>query len=304
MMTEQRFRSMGSDAHVVVVGGRPGLVDLARTRLAGLEARWTRFDEGSELSRLNAAGGMPCVVSHDTLLLVDALRTAWQTTSGLFDPTVGDAVEALGYRSPWPQLVSIATLPAPRRAVGCGGVDVDLARALVQLPAGVRLDPGGLGKGLAADLAAADLLAAGARGVLVNVGGDLCVHGEAPDGGDAWPIAIEHPDDAYREIARVVLAAGGVATSTSRRRRWQTVDGDNVHHIVDPATSLPAERPWVQATAVAGSAWWAEVGAKVAYLDGSVPDGVAGLLLGADDSLTRIGDRADEWFRFPVEVAS
>ena len=293
---------MGSDAHVVVVGGRPGLVDVARARLAALEARWTRFDEGSELSRLNTAGGMPCVVSHDTLLLVDALRTAWQTTGGRFDPTVG--VDALGYRSSWPQLISIATLPAPRRSVGCSGVDVDLARALVQLPVGVRLDPGGLGKGLAADLVAADLLAAGARGVLVNVGGDLCVHGEAPDGGDAWPIAIEHPDDADREIARVVLASGGVATSTSRRRRWHTTEGDSVHHLVDPTTSLPAARPWVQATAVTGSAWWAEVGAKVAYLDGTVPDGVAGLLLGADDSLTCIGDRADGWFRFPVEVAS
>jgi thiamine biosynthesis lipoprotein len=301
MATEQRFRVMGSDAHVVVVGGRPGLVDLARARLASLEARWTRFDEGSELSRLNAAGGMPCVVSHDTLVLVDALCTAWRMTGGRFDPTVG--VEALGYRSPWPQLVSIATLPAPRRAVGCSGVDVDLTRALVQLPVGVRLDPGGLGKGLAADLVAADLLAAGARGAVVNVGGDLCVQGEAPAGGDAWPIAIEHPDDPDREIARVVIAAGGVATSTSRRRRWHTLGGDDVHHLVDPTTSLPAVRPWVQATAVAGSAWWAEVGAKVAYLDGSVPDGVVALLLGADDSLDAVGDRAEEWFQLPAEVA-
>jgi thiamine biosynthesis lipoprotein len=231
------------------------------------------------------------------------MRHAWEVTGGRFDPTVGPAMEALGYSTSWPHVGGPAHLPAPRAAPGCAGVMVEASVGLVQVPAGVRFDPGGVGKGLAADLTAGELIGAGADGVLVNIGGDLCVHGEAPDGTDAWTIDVEHPYEVGRAVARIVLAEGGVATSTSARRHWRTGDGVEIHHVVEPRTGLPAASRYVQATVVAGSAWWAEVLATAAFLDGDLADpAAAALLIDQDGSLRSVGADAEEWFRPAQEV--
>jgi thiamine biosynthesis lipoprotein len=294
MATEQRFRVMGSEAHVIVVGGPPALAAQAERRLRQLEQRWTRFAPDSELSALNRADGDPCVVSHDTLVLVDALCQAWERTSGRFDPTVHDALVALGYQHSWPGVTGVGAT-GPVAVPGCRGVRVHRDRAVVQLPAGVRLDPGGLGKGLAADLVVNELRAAGAAGALVNVGGDLRVDGRPPVG-ENWRIAIEHPDGPDA-VGDVTLSGGGVATTTCARRRWRTAAGTVVHHLVDPATGRPADRPWRQVTVVAGSAWWAEVAATAAYLVGALPEGAAAaFVVDADDRIRYLGEDADRWF--------
>ena len=51
--SELRLRAMGCDVHVLVVGGPPDLVELARDRVEELERRWSRFRPESEISRLN-----------------------------------------------------------------------------------------------------------------------------------------------------------------------------------------------------------------------------------------------------------
>ena len=95
---ERRFPAMGSEAHVVVVGWQAEeLLHLAEWRVSGLEARWSRFLEDSELSRVNARAGEWVPVSGDTLRLVDRSLAAWRMTDGAFDPTVlaGRAVRRL-----------------------------------------------------------------------------------------------------------------------------------------------------------------------------------------------------------------
>lgn len=309
---ERRSRVMGSQLHLLVVhdeqvenGPDPEeLLEAAEARLAELETRWTRFHPDSELSRVNAADGMPVVASIDTLTLIEGLRSAWELTDGSFDPTVHDAMLAAGYATSWPPDGpgagggggggGGAAIPA----VGCWGWQLDHEQGLVQLPAGVHLDPGGLGKGLAADIVAEELLAAGAAGALVSIGGDLRAAGRPPDG-SGWTIDVEDPDDPSRSIARVHLGGGGVATSTSARRRWQTPDGREAHHLIDPRTGRPAVRSVRQVTTVAGTAAWAEVSATATYLDGERPDLLAAALT-LDDrgELHVLGD--PEWFELPV----
>src|SRR5947208_3323900 len=85
-MEETRFRAMGSDVHVVVVGDHR-LLDMARTRIDDLEQRWSRFIPGSEIDRLNAKRGTPVDVSDETFLLVRRALEGWRATGGRFDPT-------------------------------------------------------------------------------------------------------------------------------------------------------------------------------------------------------------------------
>ena len=206
-------------------------------------------------------------MSPETITLLTAARDASVLTDGRFDPLLLDAVEAIGYRETFAALDRPVARPAPlRRHAGATAISIDPDDRTVALPAGARFDPGGIGKGLAADLVADELRSFGAAGVCVNVGGDLRVAGAPPGTGDAWVIAVrDAPDD--EPIAHVAVADGGVATTSRSRRRWTTADGIERHHVVDPTTGRSAETPVRCATAIAAEAWRAEVLSTVAFLD-------------------------------------
>jgi thiamine biosynthesis lipoprotein len=145
-------------------------------------------------------------------------------------------------------------------------LDIVIDGDTVTFPEGMGFDPGGIGKGLAADLVTADLLAAGASGVCVNIGGDVRVAGDSPNG-LGWTLAIEHPSSS-RPIALVGLWDGAVGTSSVLCRVW-TVSGQLRHHLLDPATGQPSTSDLALATVIAGEAWIAEVLAKAILLRGS-----------------------------------
>ena len=261
---ELRFRAMGSDAHVLVVGGPLWLADRARDRIAELEQRWSRFIPDSEVNWLSRRAGSAVTVSPDTVALVAHAVDAWRVTDGAFDPTVlGDVIRA-GYDESFEHLPASTTAGTSTLRSGCAGIEIEGRR--VRLPAGTGFDPGGIGKGLAADLVATETLAAGADGVCINLGGDVRVQG-TPPGDGTWTIAVEHPWSA-RPLARVGLADGAVCTSTTLRRRWQ-VEGTAMHHVIDPRTGRPARSDLSFASVIAGSARAAEVLAKSVLLAGS-----------------------------------
>ena len=265
MPAEARFPAMGGEAHVAIVGD-PSLMHVARRRLGDLEDRWTRF-RNSELVRMNALAGVPARVSDETFVLVQRSIAAWRATGGAFDPTVLGTMVGSGYDRTFD---AIGRDPRPAGdgapSPGPGGVLLDARARTVTLPAGVGIDPGGIGKGLAADIVSEELLQAGAEGALVSVGGDLRVRGAAPSGA-SWTVTVQDPYAPAREMARLALADGGVATSSRLRRRWRR-GGRELHHLVDPATGRPADGAVDAATVVAGAAWWAEALATAAVVGG------------------------------------
>lgn len=247
-----QFDAMGTTVEVVIVGEAIELVDEARRRVQHLEQRWSRFLPDSDVSMINRAEGAPVMVHHDTVTLLRAMRAAVAATGGAFDPTV--------------------LSPGPRGPVGFESLPFDDAGpSVIVPPPGLSLDPGGIGKGLAADLVVAELLRRGASGALVSVGGDLRVAGEAPqDGG--WIVDVAHPHFDHTITGRVVLADGGVATSGTQRRRLVGRDGREGHHLLQPATGTPigdgGPADLVEVTVVAGTAAWAEVWTKYVFVNG------------------------------------
>lgn len=254
---------MGSDAHVVVVGD-PSLVDVARARIDALEEKWSRFVPTSEVSRLNARAGAWVRVSTETQLLVELAVEAWYLSGGAFDPTLLGPLMRAGYDRSFDLL---GPAPPPRYSPLAPGADrIEVRPGSVRLPTGVGFDPGGIGKGLAADLVVAEVLDAGADGACVNLGGDVRVAGVGPDGG-GWTVAVHHP---WSEVplARLGIADGAVATSTTLLRRWES-KGAVRHHLIDPQTGRPADTDINFVSVVSGQAWVAEVLAKAVLLYGS-----------------------------------
>jgi thiamine biosynthesis lipoprotein len=263
-VAERRFRAMGSDVHLVIVGGPDQLLDDAVRRIEQLERLWSRFIDTSEVCELNRRAGSDVVVSSETALLVGRAIEAWRLTGGGFDPTVlGDVLRA-GYDVSFEAMPDEKSAPSSSLLTGC--TDIEIEGRTVRLPAGVGFDAGGIGKGLAADIVIGELLGAGAAGACVNLGGDLRVAGDSPQGG-AWTIAIEHPARS-EPIALIGVGAGAVATSTTLRRRW-SVGGSPRHHLIDPATGQPSDSDLELSTVIAGEAWIAEVLAKAVLLRGS-----------------------------------
>jgi thiamine biosynthesis lipoprotein len=147
-------------------------------------------------------------------------------------------------------------------------VALDRATSTAAVPAGVGIDPGGIGKGLAADMVVTELLQGGTGGALVSVGGDLAAAGEPPTP-EGWHVAIEDPFDASRERLRLALEAGGIATSSTLSRAWQH-DGDRRHHVIDPATQDCSATDLAAVTVIARAGWEAEAHATAALVSGSV----------------------------------
>ena len=263
-------RALGGSLRVVVTS--PGSIRAAKDAVDGvvaaMDAAASRFREDSELSRLNASPDRDVTVSP---LLAKAIATALRgaaLSGGAVDPTVGWAIKLAGYDT------DFALVPADGdrihlvadRVPGWRAVRLDQRSRTVRVPGGVELDLGATAKALTADLAAAaGSKAVGGAGVLVSLGGDIAVAGAAPIQG--W--SIQTSDDSSAPIddseEAIRITTGGVATSSTTVRRW-TRGGVVLHHIIDPATGLPADSCWRTVSVVAASCVDANIASTAAIV--------------------------------------
>lgn len=247
-------RALGTFCSLLVT--RPEALDVAQQILSGLLASidlaCSRFRPDSELSRLNASGGQRVAVSPVfARALAVALRAA-EITDGDVDPTCGRSLVSLGYDRDFDEVArdtSDLTGP-PDPAPGWQCVDFEPGEMIVRVPAGVTLDFGATAKALASDIAAETIWARLGCGVLVNLGGDIAMAGQPPEGG--WRIGVDDGVAGPGEQACVAVQAGGIATSSPAVRGWRRGTRD-LHHIVVPATGQPAEVYWAAVSVAAAT---------------------------------------------------
>jgi FAD:protein FMN transferase len=245
-------------------------VEGARHTLLEAHRTLSRFDPDSELSRLNRDPRRTVPVSPLLRRLVGAALSAGLRSGGLVDATLADEIEACGYAESRDFSAGTAAVhlsarggpAAPSPRAGWCELAVDERARTVSRPPGVRIDPGGIAKGLMADLVAEAL--ACFRSFAVDCCGDLRVGGTA---GRARAIQVGDPRGG-KPLHELRIASGAIATSGITKRSWVDADGRVAHQILDPATGLPAFTGIVQATAVAPSGLHAETLAKAALLAG------------------------------------
>lgn len=158
-----------------------------------------------------------------------------------------------------PQVV--VDLPAPR--VTWRDVVLDEEHGRVTVPGGTLIDLGATAKAHAADLLAARMADRLPGGFLVNLGGDIAVSGELPEGG--WEVGVEDAEGAVRQV--VVTTGQGFATSSTRLRTW-SVDGAERHHVLDPRTGTTAATTWAQVSCAAVSCLEANAASTAAVVLG------------------------------------
>jgi FAD:protein FMN transferase len=261
-------RVMGSPSEILI-DGAADLIPVGFSRLRELEQTWSRFIADSELNRLQAWQGGWLECSDD---LTDALRWCQRMhgeTHGLFDPSIRSSLEQLGYDRTFAEVVEASSRPAAHTAAsmpsGLSGLEVDGNR--VRFAPGLSIDLGGIGKGLAADIVANELIAVGANSAYVSLGGDIHAAGEPVDE-NGWLVPLIHPVSGD-VIDHHRLFSGALVMSTVAIRRWTSGDHE-YHHIIDPRTGRPADTDVVAVAVADSSAARGEALAKAAIIAGSV----------------------------------
>ena len=301
--------AIGTTVRIVVTDAAQ--LDSARAMLADdltiLDAACSRFRPDSELMQLRANAGQPTTISPVLAGAVRAALRGAQLTDGDVDPTLGRAIETLGYDRDFATVpahggalrVTIRHIPRWRQ------IELDEAACLLTVPVGMRLDLGATAKAWAADRSAERIAEALDCGVLVSLGGDIAVAGEAPRGG--WSIRVQDvTGDPHTPSAGpsgiIAITRGGLATSSTTARRWQR-GGDIMHHILDPRTGRSADSIWRTVSVAAGSALDANIASTAAIIRGHraagwlAKLGLPARLVTVDGSVTTIAG-------WPAEVSS
>lgn len=246
------FRALGTE---ILVHARTDL----RPWFGHVERTLSRFDPESALSRLNRSQGLCMEVPPLLYLAIAKAIRAAEATDWAYNPAILDALESAGYGRSFEQgpTPTGPAVPAPRPR----GIVLLPALQAVRLPPGVRLDLGGIGKGLAVDEAMG--LLGGEPRAVIDAGGDIAVRTTPED----LPVLVDVADPFQPELnlATLSIRRGAVATSSTLGRTW----GAGLHHIIDPRTGRPAESDLVAATVVARSVAKAEVLAKACIVLGA-----------------------------------
>lgn len=254
-----------------------------RAELDRCENVLSRFRPGSDLSRLNDHAGSWVSVDERLLrALISAIRLRVET-NGRFDPTILPALVAAGYDESFERLRARPPSMPPQRCTGAA-IDVDLVGGHARLAAHAAVDLGAIGKGFTAERAIWAMREQwpGLPGAVVDLGGDIVVWGDPPDGG-RWRIAIADPRKQDSMLDSLELEQGAVATSGRDTRRFGP--GRALHHLIDPETRAPAVDGPLAVTVVADAATDAEAYATAV----AVSDvGLAPEILAARPSLSAL----------------
>jgi thiamine biosynthesis lipoprotein len=247
------------------------VVRLAEAVVADVDATCSRFRHDSDLSVANAAAGRWVDVDPLLVAAVDVARRAAEATDGLVNPLLGRTLVQLGYDRDFALLTPPVATVHPGDPTAADAPPHDAWRRIrtdprgaIRVPAGTALDLGSTGKAWAADLIARAIEAEHGEPALVSVGGDVRI---AAADREPWEIAVsERHGGAVQQQIR--LTQGGLATSSTRVRRWSH-DGTVRHHLVDPRTGRPAAEVWRTVTATGPTCVAANTAATAAVVLGA-----------------------------------
>ena len=211
------------------------------------------YNPSSEISLLNSVGIIRNPSSHFKFLFNKSLEFN-NLSNGAFDPTVGALVDLWGFGSGMPtnnptdvQIDSILSL------IGLNNIQLtDNEVRMSNL--GLKLDFGAIAKGYAVDNVAKSLSDIGIKDFMVEIGGEIRVSGNNPEG-EKWTIQIDAPipdiNGRHERLAVIHLTDAAIATSGNYRNFRTDNNGHTVFHTISPITGRPAVSDLLSATIIA-----------------------------------------------------
>ncbi len=228
------------------------------TRLGHLYDKYTAIKGITNLYAINnTAGHGPVVVDQDLIDLFLAAQMWTDDTWNTFNPSIGAVLNIWhAYReegkllnqnepSEYGFIPSIDELSAADLCSGWDKIIVNDADNTIEIiEACTQVDVGGIGKGFAADIIAAQLKDAGMDIAIINIGdSSILTIGTKPDGSE-WGVGITAPTRPTLIGANTIdtlyfPADISISTSGDNQNYYMAEDGNYYHHIIDPSTLYP-----------------------------------------------------------------
>ena len=221
--------------------------------LASVDSAANMFSPASEVSRFNADGFLRSPSPRFSYLVRESSGLS-DASGGAFQPTIASLVELWGFgvkdifSTPTQQQIDSAMT-----LVGMDKLIVSGDSVKARIP-GVRLDFGAIAKGYGVDCVADVLKTLGIKDYIIEIGGEVCMHGLSPRG-DEWVVQIDAPvpdqSGSHTLLATLSLTDAAVATSGNYRNFRVDPNGRLTYHTISPITGQPAQSDILSATVVA-----------------------------------------------------
>ncbi|MBI5222990.1 FAD:protein FMN transferase [Candidatus Micrarchaeota archaeon] len=224
----QKEELLGTSIEIKLAKQHSHLFSLCFDEIKRIEAAYSRFIDNSELSKLNKRLGEWTFVSDEFYMLIRRGEEFRRKTDGNFDITVKAILDDLGYDQQY-SFRSKGQIKTWIRNENDIEFEEKQRRVLIRK----EIDFGGIGKGFALDRIARILESKGVFHYYINGGGDI--YAKKGEELEAWPVLLEHPDDAQRAIGKIELDGRSIAASSANRRRW-----GNAHHLINMKIGKPA----------------------------------------------------------------
>jgi thiamine biosynthesis lipoprotein len=218
------------------------IADAAFEAIDDLEARLSTWRPDSQISAINRRGAKgPVAASPEIIRAIATAKELWESTEGAFDITVGPILELWGFYEDKEGLPSSAEIQVALEQVGMDKVLINRLESTVSLQAqGMRLDFGGVGKGMALDKAARILKDFGIQSALLHGDTSTIIALGAPPNREHWTVHMMNPYnlDEHLDTFALMDASYSFSGCTGNVREI----GDKPYcHIIDPRTGTPVE---------------------------------------------------------------
>ena len=232
--------------------------------------QWHAWQTPSILTQINTAIAQqqPIKLSNPVKAFLQRITMLSQQSDFLFNPAIGHLIEDWGFHSdlwqgPPPSTVQIQQRLAQQPSMK----DLEWqGQILISHNPHVKLDLGGVAKGLAATLAKAQLLKLGISHAIINIGGDVTVLGNNQN--QPWRIGIRDPLFPKQAMLTLVLCDGQSIYTSGTYERTYTWQNQSFHHIINPNTGYPSTN-WVSSSVISDDPILADVAATALLVSGT-----------------------------------
>ncbi len=211
---------------------------------------YTEYEGIHNVYTINKYAGIePVSVSEELFTLIEKSKELYGQTGGKVNIAMGAVLQVWeNYRELATKEPDNAKLPSTKE-LGMAALYMDINR--------IELDPinhtvyladslmsihvGAVAKGYACELVKNDLIEKGYDSFVISAGGNVVTVGQDRESANGWSVGIQNPDtQTATDIIDAVYVEDMSVVTAGSYQRYFTVDGNRYHHIIDPATLMPA----------------------------------------------------------------
>ena len=224
-----------------------------KRRVEELEQILSTTLPASDVYFINHNSKFPASIKKELSSILDFCGLMYEKTDGLFNPSLYPIIKEWGfttgeYKVPSENVIQNLLL----------NIDFEKLNGLAagsDIPSGMEIDFGAVGKGYAADEALLILEENGIKSALLDFGGNIQALGKKPDG-SLWKVGIKNPWGG--QVACALSVESKAVVTSGGYERFFEKDGERYIHIFDPTTGHPSQSDLESVTIVCESGKYAD----------------------------------------------